>query len=72
MNSLEMAMNMWAIADQVQKQKLMRRFLEIHGELTSNNDFVSFLVTEFGREKHNTDVGTDELKGATGENRCLV
>ena len=58
-NSLEVAMNMWAISDQVQKQKLMRRFLEINGELTSNNDFVGFLVTEFGLEKHNADVDTE-------------
>lgn len=58
-NSLELAMDMWAVSDQVQKQKLMRRFLEIHGELTSDNDFVGFLVTEFGLEKHNADVDTD-------------
>ena len=57
--TLEMAMNMWAISDQVQKQKLMRRFLEIHGELTTNNDFVGFLVAEFGLDKHNPDVGTE-------------
>ncbi len=58
-NSIEVAMNMWAISDQVQKQKLIRRFLEIHGELTSNNDFVGFLVTELGLEKHNANVDTD-------------
>ena len=55
-NSLEVAKNMWAISNQVQKQKLMHRFLEMHGELTSNNDFAGFLVIEFGLDKNDADV----------------
>ena len=58
-NSSEVAKNMWAISDQVQKQRLMRRFLEMHGELSSNNDFIGFLVTDFGLDTHHTDVGPD-------------
>ena len=58
-NSSEVAKNMWAISDQVQKQKLMRRFLDVHRELTSNNDFIGFLVTEFGLDTRLTDVGPD-------------
>ena len=46
--NLEAAMKLWASADQVQRQSLMRRFLEIQGELTSNNDFVGFLIDESG------------------------
>ena len=58
-NSLEVARNIWAISDQVQKQRLMRRFLEMHGELTSNNDFIGFLVTEFGLDTHHADARPD-------------
>ncbi|MBT8329167.1 MAG: hypothetical protein KJN87_05630 [Desulfofustis sp.] len=58
-SSLEAEMSTWAISDQVQKQRLMLRFLKIHGGLTSNNDFVGFLVSEFGLDKHNANVGTD-------------
>jgi len=58
-NAVEVAMNMWAISDQVQKQRLMRRYLEIHGESTSNNDFVGFLVAEFGLDAHTPDAGPE-------------
>jgi hypothetical protein len=51
---------MGAISDQVQKQKLMRRFLEIHGELISKNDFVGFLAAESGLDKHNPDSAETE------------
>ena len=47
--NLEAAMELWAGADQLQKQSLMRRFLEIQGELTSNDDFVGFLIAESGQ-----------------------
>ena len=56
-NNLEAAMNLWASADQVQKQSLMRRFLEIQGELTSNNDFVGFLIAESGLDTHEGGAG---------------
>lgn len=56
-DSSEVAKNMWAISVKVQKQKLMRRFLETHGELTPKNDFVGFLISELGLDTHNLDVG---------------
>ena len=55
--NLEAAMNLWAGADQVQKQSLMRRFLEIQGELTSNNDFVGFLIAESGLDTPEGGIG---------------
>ena len=58
-NSLEVAKNMWAISNQVQKTKSMGRFLEMYGELTSNKDLVGFLVTDFGLDTHDVDVGSD-------------
>ncbi len=58
MKNLEAAINLWASADQVQRQSLMRRFLEIQGELTSNNDFVGFLIAESG---------LDTAEGGAGE-----
>ena len=55
--NVEAAMNIWAVSDQVQKRRLMRRFPEIHGELTSNNDFVGFLIAEFGLETRDGGAG---------------
>ena len=49
---MEEVLNLWAISEKVQKQKLRRRFLEVHGELKSKNDFVGFLAAEFGLEQH--------------------
>ena len=64
--TLKTAMNLWAISDQDQKQKLMRKFLEIHGELTSKNDFIGFLVAEFGIEKLAKCAGSDS-SGCAGQ-----
>ncbi len=64
--ALESAMNLWAISDQAQKQKLMRKFLENHGELTSKNDFIGFLVAQFGIEKLAMSAGSDS-SGCDGQ-----
>lgn len=64
--ALKTAMNLWAISDQAQKQKLMRKFLESHGELTSKNDFIGFLVAECGIEKLAMSAGSDS-SGCDGQ-----
>jgi len=46
----ESAMNIWSVSDKSQKLKLMRKFLEKNGELTSQNDFVGFLARECSRD----------------------
>ena len=50
MTTLEMAMNLWSISDKSQKLNLMRKFLAKHGELTSKNDFIGFLIGEYDSE----------------------
>lgn len=45
--NLEMAMTIWATSDQAQKRNMMRKFLETRVALTSENDFIGFIVTEF-------------------------
>ena len=60
---METALNIWAISDQVWKQKLRRKFLETHGELTHKKDFVGFLVAEFGIEKKTKTVDAVRADG---------
>jgi hypothetical protein len=50
-STLRFAMNIWSISDVLQKQSLMRKFLEKHGDLQSKNDFLGFLDREFDRQK---------------------
>lgn len=53
---METALNIWAISDQGRKQKLRCKLFETHGELTPKNDFVGFLVAEFGIEQQTKTV----------------
>lgn len=49
--TLEEAVNLWSVSDISEKQSLMRKFLENHGELTSRNDFLGFLIHEFAVDR---------------------
>lgn len=60
---LEAPLSIWAIADNEQKQGLMRRFLAMLTELTSKNDFVGFLAAEYEVGRRSEGVGTDSPGG---------
>lgn len=62
--NLELAMTIWATSDQAQKRNMMRKYLETHGSLSSENDFIGFIATEFSADatmlKSSADLSTGD------------
>jgi len=67
--AIQTAMNIWTVSDKSQKLSLMRRFLEKHGELTSKNDFIGFLV-EAHREAHGAGIGKSDNTETQKQNQA--